>query len=233
MVIPLAPHRVAVPVVDAASATLTRTRRHVAIVAFGPTADRVDAIRDDPDWEIWGMNDGHRHPLYRDGVLCADRWFELHEMHAQDASDWRWLGRCPVPVYIPPQAYPDLRIPQAVRFPLERIEHTYVQAMQPFWACSFAYMIALAMLEGFEAIGLFGFEFGSPREIIAERANVLFWAGLAAGRGHPLVIPPDSTLVQHPHRYGLEYDAEAVWTDRQVATWLRRWMQPLTPRARG
>jgi len=229
----LAPNNAHVHVTDAATATLTRTRPHVAIVAFGPTADRVSLFRDDPDWEIWGMNDGHRHVLYQGDVLRADRWFELHEMHAQDESDWRWLGSCPVPVYVPPHAYPDPRIPHAVRYPIERIEATYAAALQPFWACSFSYMIALALAEGFETIGLFGFEFGSPREWIVERANVLFWAGLAAGRGVTLVVPPESTLFRHPYRYGIEYDPEAVWTDRRVAGLLHTWMAPLTPRARG
>lgn len=232
--IPLAPNNAAVSVRDAAAGEVERTRRHVAIVAFGPTAPLVASVRDDPEWEIWGMNDGNHHPAMYDaeGRLRADRWFELHEMHAQGPSDWDWLARCPVPVYIPPQVYPDPRIPQAVRLPIERLE-AYHPQIQPFWACTFSYMIALAMLEGFEAIGLFGFEFGSAREWVVERPNVLWWAGFASGRGHQIVIPAGSTLLHHPHRYGLEYDAEAVWTDRRVARLLHYWLEPVTPRVRG
>lgn len=197
-------------------------RKGVVIVAFGSSARLLPAFHDHPDYEIWGLNDAYKFPPLRDSEhrLCVSRWFEMHEMHAQPSDDLAWLSVCPVPVYMPAL---DARVPNGVRFPIERIEAMF--PLPPFWGCTFAYQIALALSEGFTSIALLGMDFlnGSPREVIFERGNVLFWTGMAAGMGVQLFVPDESTLLAHPYRYGVEYDAEATWCQEQVKAVFAGW----------
>jgi hypothetical protein len=245
------------------------TRKNVAIVGFGPTAMEVTKIQHDPDWEIWGLNDGYRNrcfwdaPLvYGDNALTSDddaprfntldlhaqparlrvdRWFELHPMRVQPVDDVKWLAMCPVPVYLcrdldreksaTVRAWPKSpdyaplslpAMPNAVTYPLAELEEQF-KLPAPFWASTFAYQIALAISEGFTGIGLFGLDFGSEREVIFERGNALWWAGLACGRGISLAVPPRSTLLNHGARYGFQYDEEVAfcngWIERYHQWW--------------
>lgn len=189
-------------------------RSKVAISAFGPSIAHLQNLHYRDDWEIWGLNNGYRNAAMfnREGQMTASRWFDLHEMHAQPDDDMQWLMSCPMPVYIPDL---DSRIPNGVRFPIERCEQL-INLPGPFWACSFSYMIALAIVEGFREIALLGLEWYSPREWLFERPNVSFWAGFAAGKGVQLWLPPDTEFLWHPYRYGLEYDAEKAWCEEHV-----------------
>lgn len=232
-------------------------RKNVAIVGFGPTSRHITRLQDDPDWEIWGLNDGYKNRCFWDGPLDyvrapdggrgldldaqhanlrVDRWFELHPMRVQPVDDVSWLARCPVPVYLlhplemsqsPARNYPKSpayapeslpAMPNAVTYPLAAIEQAF-KMPAPFWASTFAFQIALAISEGFEGIGLFGLDFGSEREVVFERANALWWAGLACGRGMSLLVPPDSTFLLHGARYGFQYDEEVQWCE----SWLERY----------
>lgn len=227
----LSPHNCPMQIVDAQHGLVKAVgerRKKVIISAFGPSLSALRQFHDDPTWEIWGLNNGYRNPAYYDAErrMRVDLWFDLHEMHAQPDDDMRWLMSCPMPVYIPEL---DSRIPNGVRFPVERCEQL-INLPGPFWACSFSYMIALAIVEGFSEIALLGLEWYSPREWLFERPNVSFWAGFAAGRGVTLHLPTDTEFVWHPHRYGLEYDAEKLWCEQQVHALRTFWdrEQPLS-----
>lgn len=190
-------------------------REKVAIVGSAWTT-RYQAPLDDSTWEIWTMN-SMRH-YARDG-LRADRCWEMHPLSIQDEHDWSFLRDPPAPVYMF-DVYPE--VPMSVRFPMERIEDVFgVSGGKPgdFFACSMCYQIALAILEGFTTVGLFGIELdrGSARERTLERASVAWWCGYAQGRGIEIVIPFWSMLLAHPLRYGYDYPGEMNWGKRWVA----------------
>lgn len=199
-------------------------RRKVAIVAAG--YGREYAPYDDPAWEVWALNAVP--PIDSHGRLRADRWFEMHQMSAQSEADLRWIRRCPFPLYLVPAAADhvfkmrkhgfaagEVDIPTAVRYPIEAVEHAY----GGYWACTFAYQIALALKDGFTDIGLFGVEvmMGTMRERTVEWANVSFWIGLAQGLGVTIHLPPQSRLGRHHYRYGIEYDDEKADVERYMA----------------
>lgn len=206
-------------------------RPYVAIVGAGHGKD--EAPLEDSHWEVWGLNVV---PVVdRKGRFRADRWFELHEMHAQSEDDMLWITQvCPVPIYLPPQEVDcDILLPQhlspcvrdrdglgwingvetnVVPYPLEEVEALYGGG---YWACTFAYQVALAMMEGFERIGIFGAElaYGTDRERTVEWANLSYWVGFAEARGIEIHLPAKSRLGRHTHRYGIEYDAEKKATE--------------------
>lgn len=214
-------------ILDPLRARLAPNRTKVALIGAGP--GREFAPYDDPEWEVWALNvvgawDGR-------GRLRCDRWFEMHEMHAQSQDDLAWMRKCPVPIYLVPQAMDALGSvlvptaagteaheswPNAVRYPLEEIE----ARLGGYWACTFAYQMALVLWEGVATdLGLWGVELavGTARERSVEWANVSWWLGLAEGRGLRIHLPVGSSLGRHPARYGIEYDKEKRVVERYVA----------------
>lgn len=208
-------------------------RTKIAICGAGP--GKQLAPTDDPTWEIWSLNAS---PMVDSQLrFRADRWFDLHEMHAQSEKDLSWIRRCQCPIYLVPQAfdaYPQVLSEHTVvlttsaitgpittmacvapvRYPLEAIEAVYTN----YWVCSFAYMIALALYEGASDIGLYGCElpFGTERERTVEYANVSYWLGVTGASGVRIHLPPGSVLGRHAARYGIEYDAEKAAVEQYV-----------------
>ena len=183
-----------------------RQKRKVAIVGAG--LGRHFAPLDDPAWEVWALN---LIPLYdARGHLRASRWFDIHQREAQTDNDLRWIAKCPVPIYVPP----DLATagPNCVTYPLGRVLDRF-RAHQ--FACTFSYQVALALLEGFTEIGFFGIELrlGTRRERTVEWASLSWWLGYATALGVNVVVPPGSWLGSHPKFYGFDYRAEIEAVD--------------------
>lgn len=139
---------------------------------------------DDPSIEIWSLNDA-----YALGFKRADRWFEIH------AIDRMWYrpadkkvfskGEIPQGVYVRPhghlewlkeqaktiqvylQSDPPADWPiNAQRFPLERV----TDAFGPnYWASGPAYMLALAVLEGYTEIWITGIHLATEHEYREQR----------------------------------------------------------------
>lgn len=179
------------------------SRRKVAIVGFG-CSTRPTAPLDDPSFEIWGLNHANRLRFMLDSEqrLRADRWFDLHEAHAQSEHDMMWIDKCPVPIYLPSLFTEN---PMALRYPIEDVEAEFGES---YWCSSFAYMLALAAFEGIRDIHLCGVDLDVGRERVVERANLEYWIGLLRGKGYRITLDADSMLLKHPARYGLEYTKE-------------------------
>lgn len=184
-------------------------RRKVAIVGAGYGKD--EAPYDDPEWEVWALNVCGAWDS--EGRLRADRWFELHQAKAQSDDDMLWIAKCPFPIYVPD----DLMhaSPNAVRFPIEMLERSYGD----YWACTFAYQMALALFEDFTDVGLYGVElaWGTERERTVEWACVSWWAAYLEAKGVRMHFPAKSCLGRHPYRYGLEYDEEIAAVKRYLS----------------
>lgn len=98
--LPRSPYNAPPRIVDPAAGVLapTETRRSVALVGAG--VGRGHAPLCDDGWEVWALN---AVPVVDSaGRLRADRWFEMHERHAQSAADMRWITACEFPLYLPP-----------------------------------------------------------------------------------------------------------------------------------
>ena len=189
-------------------------RRKVIIYGAGLGKRQALPYLMDQEWEVWALN--LIPPIDGEGRVRADRWFDIHQRVAQTADDLRWIAACPRPIYVPPDLA-DVS-PRAVVFPLERIEAAFGDAAE-YFTCTFAYQIALALLEGFADIGLFGVElaFGTRRERSVEYACVSWWMGYATAKGVRLRVPTPSRLGKHRFLYGLEYAAEIDDVDRYLA----------------
>jgi hypothetical protein len=98
--------------------------------------------------------------------------------------------------------YPE--IPDSVEYPLEDIVQKYIGKLRHgdkisrYFTNSLAYMVALAMYEGFQRIEIYGFEMAHDTEYVTQKANAEFWIGLALGRGIEIYIPEECSLLTGP-----------------------------------
>lgn len=176
--------------------------------AYTPTAPM-----DDPEYEIWGLNHANRIGFMKDsqGRFRADRWFDLHQEHAQSAEDLAWISTCPIPIYLPTVFTSN---PMAQEYPLEKI---IAKWGYDYFCSSFAYMLALAAYMNFQEIRLDGINLSYGRERLVERGNLEFWIGLLRGKGKQIIIPEASTLLTHPYRYGFDYTEEKEAVEHMMA----------------
>ena len=172
---------------------------NVAIIGSGAGWSRAPGGR---LWERWSCNN-----LYcLDEQLDATRWFEMHPCSAvtlrrRPARHMESLRAMTIPVY---SLTPDN--PWHVRYPRVYPLAKAIRCGRDYFACTVAYQIALALVEGFTTIGLYGTPLTSAREALVERPCVEWWCGLASGRGVSVIIDHDSPigLGRQQFRYGYE-----------------------------
>lgn len=198
-------------------------RRKVAIVGAGP--GREYAPYTDSAWECWAINEIAQR--------VAHRHFELHPLEVQSARDLAALERITIPCYVLDDPalwkmpFPIASnggtvsfagVPNPVRYPLERLR---AAGFRQYFTCTFAYQIALAILDGFEEIGLWGvsLHLGTPRERLLERACVDYWIGFA--EGHGITVSEDSGCARRPYLYGYDYEDEKLEGDIAVARFVQ------------
>lgn len=182
--------------------------RRVAIVGTGLRRDA--APYRDPEWCVWALNE-IRQPAFT-------RHWELHPARVQSAHDLRALAAIRQPCYVlEPAEWGPGQVPNPVRYPLDRLR---AAGMRRYFSCTFAYQVALAVLEGFEEVGLWGVQLhlGTPRERLLERRCVDYWLGYAEGRG--VRVSEDSGLAQQPRLYGYDYEDELLDSRREVRSFL-------------
>jgi hypothetical protein len=190
-----------------------RPGRRTRVAIVGALDSKVRTPWEDPTWDVWGMN--LIETLDRRCRFRADAWFDMHQLSAQSESDIVWLRKCPVPLYVPDAEMAALN-PKAVVFPLATIE---LATGKNYWACSFAYQLALAWRLGFKEVGLFGIDLsrGTLRERTVEWACASWWAGFLEGQGVTVSVPPGVRFGLHDARYGVEYEAERLAVERYDA----------------
>lgn len=185
--------------------------RTVAFVGFAPnTLDLLGASQAD---EIWTMVWGYRYPQ----IHRIDRLFEMHpiDMQAQSVkreyakprAHYKWLkANKNIPVYM---LKDDPNVPLCRRYPIED-----AMALTAHWkfgdgsAYSFKssvdYMWALAVLEGFERVEIYGIEMSSGTEYAYQRESYALWQGFALGRDIAVQQFKPSELLYSPKRYGYD-----------------------------
>jgi len=177
--------------------------RKVAIVGRCDNT-RNQAPFDDDSWEVWG--------LAWDNLLRADRLFEIHdhwktggyfEGGGSDANEQylRWLQACPCPIYLPEA---DADVPTSLAYPVEEVKELI--GGNPYLESSVGYMVALAILEGVDRIGIWGVDLTADDEYAYQRPNTEYLIGFARGRGIKVYVPQEAALLSSAWdsgRYGI------------------------------
>lgn len=180
-------------------------KKKVAIVGYTPT--RVHAPYGDKDWEIWGLNDLFR---FKDEVKRWTRWFEMHPDMPSDkerityAERIEGLAKMDCPVYML-EKHPE--VPTSIRYPIEDA----IEQFGNYFTNSISYMIALAIMEGFEEIGVWGVDMATDSEYGHQRPSCEYFLGIAVGRGIKVYVHPAADLLKVRYLYGYEYHKENMF----------------------
>jgi hypothetical protein len=166
-------------------------KRTVAIVGFSKTS-RAMAPYDDETVEIWTLNETAKVPE----ITRFTRHFQLHSRanfnrwnNPNDSNHSQWLKEPhEFPIYMQ-KVWPD--IPASLRYPIEN----YIDTFGRYATSTPAYMMGLAILEGFERIELYGLDMAGSSEYQYQKAGMEYLIGFALGRGIEVYIPPQSPLM--------------------------------------
>jgi hypothetical protein len=185
-------------VVDGQLVRTQPRRSKVCLVGYAENSRHM-AWWDDPDCEIWAVNQ-----LYR-FIPRADRWFQIHhnwresKYWAEGANLEEWLAACPIPVYMIGRE-PD--VPNSVPYPKAWVKEQL--GLHEYFTSTIAFMLGLAIAEGFETVGMYGIDQIIGREYHFEKACTEFFFGIMHGKGIKYCLPETSAVLWQSHTYGYE-----------------------------
>ncbi len=198
--------------------------------------------------EVWGLNEAYNHDFMKNskGEFRVDRWLQMHRYedwsrrnNPNDKRHPEWMrSEHNYPIYMQ-QKWDD--VPNSVEFPLEAIDNEFFQNLMViteegkevnwleahehgYYTSSFAWMIALALHEGFERIEVWGFNMGSQSEYLYQAGSGAFWMGYCLGRDVQLVFPERTPLLLG-NMYGYEFSQIMQIPDmeKRVSTLRNAW----------
>ncbi len=189
-------------------------RKKVALVGFATNTLHL-VPWNDPEFEIWGLNQGYLHMHRR-----SDRHFEMHQPEAtadvRDPEYLKWLGAVrDFPIYM---IQTNRDIPCSVRYPIEAAVNFAGPRKRDYFTSSPAFMLALAGMEGFEEVHLYGINLAIGDEYFFEKACAEYWIGLLEGKGVNVYVPSASSLLKQYRRYGYAIDARPSASFKQLLT---------------
>ena len=176
----------------------------VAIVGKASNSQML-APFDDSSWQIWGLSNAYCE------IPRWDAWFELHdwEFHRRNNMEhYEWLQKDhKKPIYAFEDKYHDA--PCAKRFPIEKVTRMFGDKFNgeeqfKYWTNSPSYMMALAILQNANTIGLWGIDMAMQDEYAYQRPSCEVMIGACLAKGINVVVPPESSLCKSRRLYGYE-----------------------------
>jgi hypothetical protein len=176
----------------------------IAILGSAPSSLNL-APFNDPEWTIWGCSPGAAPHAKR-----SDAWFELHA----------WSNPALTPQYreflakqgLVYMIHPVKEVPGSAAFPLNGV---IAEFGRYFFTSTPAWMIALAIQQKPETIGLWGIDMSAQGEYDFQRPGCQHFLEIAQTRGIQVVCPAESDLLEPPPLYGFS-EADPMMVKWQV-----------------
>ncbi len=186
-------------------------KKKLAIVGTAPSSLHL-APYNDPDYEIWGLNGVYGYIDFPN-ISNFTRWFELHslEVHRDAYPDDGFFKGLKIPL-VTQEVFPDY--PTSVKYPLEEVLARFPRR---YFTNSVSWMLALAIIEGYTDISLFGIDMAVASEYGFERPSCEYFLGYAEGMGINIHIPPESDLLKTPFLYGFEDEQQNFMRSKLLA----------------
>jgi hypothetical protein len=174
----------------------------IAVCGSAPSS-RLLAPFGDPSWEIWACSpQNYDYPR-------VDAWFEVHSLDRKYVpANKPYYAKLAVHdrVYI---SAPDARLPKGIvmdPWPL-------VDRFGPyFWTSSLAWMMAMAIEQKPETIGIWGVDMSASDELYSgQRAGMHYFMQEATRAGIEIALPPQCDLAQAPPLYGWKEHWPMYW----------------------
>lgn len=155
-------------------------------------------------------------------VPRVDRAFDMHPIgpHRKNVPKdyFNFLNSLNVPVY----TVQDISnvVKKGELYPLKEVQE-FNRRLDPYWAepyyaCSVAYMLNLAIYEGVDEIQLYGLDFVADGEYSHQRPNMEYYIGIARGLGIRVYLPKDCAMCEFPYVYGYESKSGVGYVDKEM-----------------
>jgi len=188
----------------------------VTLIGFGPTMKDANIVG-----EVWSLNDCYQ--VFPENLMRhTTRIFEMHQFEKRDkmlTKDGRMhfdcldeLGKAGHRIIM---QRPHPQIVNSESYPLSEVRKAYPPG---FFTGTPAYMIAMAILEGFTEIRVYGFD-QCDWEHVLQRNSWIWWCGIAVGQG--IALSGAVTFLEvfskrlYGYDFGPQWDAECtrlLWT---------------------
>jgi hypothetical protein len=188
----------------------------IAILGAAPSSKLLAPFKD-PTWEIWACSP----PNYN--LPRVDAWFELHSLkrkcdHPANAPFIDVLQKHPrtylcggsPSLGIPPDPLFS-QFPNAIAFPFDDLLKEYGPW---FFSSSIAWMMAFAITQKPDVIGLWGIDMSAHEEYGYQRAGCHYFIQLATKLGIKIAIPPEADIMNPAPLYGLKEQSPMWWKHR-------------------
>lgn len=112
-----------------------------------------------------------------------------------------WSGERWEPIKHIYMQYHQNEIPNSVAYPLREVNQEVFSLFRRgdkkvrYYTSTFAYMMGIAIIENFDRIEIYGFEFSDDIEYVKQKACAEFWIGFALGRGIEVYTPPNNQIM--------------------------------------
>lgn len=169
--------------------------------------------------ELWGLTRANQ-KFWAGRLTDWTRWFDIHPLESSGEwqgirerrpQAWQWYQeQDPLrPIYM---AAKHRQIPASVEFDLARVQAEFAlvesleRGVEPCrqFTCMLDYVIAFAILEGFERIILNGIGFATDHGHQYVHRGILYWLGFARGAGVEVLIDPPSVYAMPKQIYSYE-----------------------------
>jgi hypothetical protein len=199
-----------------------RTHKRIVIIGGGFRSSDKLCLNDDD--ELWSCNNLYGVFDFYD-LPKPSRWFEIHRISEDNGVYSRRgvskMGDTSINDYL--QSLDDLNIPvytqkhipiirRSIPFPLVKVLERFPRA---FFNNSFAYMLALAIMEKVESIGVYGICMPNElfREYYVHRISTEYLLGYAEALGIKVDVSHKSLLLKCTYLYGYQEAPEdyALW----------------------
>jgi hypothetical protein len=183
-----------------------KPREFKTVAVCGTAESLAYAPFKDKNIDIWGVATmvGHK-PVTR-----ADRLFEMHTpdrwMNRKDAIN-EFVDKTGCDVYMH-DVTPEIK--NSKKFPLEWLDKHF----RRYYTNSLSYQIALAILEGYGNMQLYGVHFATNSEYEYERPSLEYYLGIAEAKGINVYVPSGCELLKAKRLYGYD-NAEMVHVIRE------------------
>ena len=191
---------------DAELREIRKIKKSVAICGFAATSRKL-APWTDPNIDIWLLNKSHLHIAESPDKLTDEKWvgreanayFQLHPIKylkrcvGQSEGDrlhYEWLTQ---PHNFPIYCYDKYaEFPASVRYPQEEVYKRFGK----FFTSTFAFQAALAILQGYQHMEIYGFDMNNDTEYREQRDSAEYFIGLMQDLGISIYLPHECPLLK-------------------------------------
>ena len=167
-----------------------KTKDNLLIVGFATSSAGAAPVDKDDQYDIWGLNGIDR--------LIPGKYNLNWDLHKDELPQERieFAQKTGIPVLMP-AIHPDL--PNSLEFPFDELIAAFGS---PYFACTFAWQMALAIAFGYKVIDIYGVDMTQDSEYAYERPCAEYYIGIARGAGIQVGLPDTTALCSLPFIYG-------------------------------